>query len=247
MLFVSPRFSSKISRFLFDSDGRVFSALVILASRSFNVVNVYAPNTVSKRKTFFENLHNYFISQGDLIVASDFNCVDNVLDRLHFADSSSPDKKHLHALLSDFSLIDFWRKKNPLPGAPAPLSPISQYADDTSLIVCSDDSIVASFETYARFEKGSGAKLNQSKSKGLWLGSWSGRLVPPVALTGHRLRSRCLVYLLVPVILRSTTGLPGLLRWRTFSLPGNNDLCPTGVELWSLMLWLYPGFGMWLP
>ena len=69
-----------------------------------------------------------------------------------------------------------------LPGAPAPLSPISQYADDTSLIVCSDDSIVASFETYARFEKGSGAKLNQSKSKGLWLGSWSGRLDPPVAL-----------------------------------------------------------------
>ena len=55
-----------------------------------------------------------------------------------------------------------------LPGAPAPLSPISQYADDTSLIVCSDDSIVASFETYACFEKGSGAKLNQSKSKGLW-------------------------------------------------------------------------------
>ena len=51
-LFVSPRFSGKISRFLFDSDGRVFSALVILPSRSFNVVNVYAPNTVSERKTF---------------------------------------------------------------------------------------------------------------------------------------------------------------------------------------------------
>ena len=112
-VFVSPRFSGKISRFLFDSDGRVFSALVILPSRSFNVVNVYAPNTVSERKTFFENLHNYFLSQGDLIVAGDFNCVDNVLDRLHFADSSLPDKKHLHALLSDFSLIDIWRKNNP--------------------------------------------------------------------------------------------------------------------------------------
>ena len=112
-LFVSPRFSGKISRFLFDSAGRVFSALVILASRSFNVVSVYAPNTVSDRKPFFENLHNYFISQGDLIVAGDFNCVDNVLDRLHFVDSSLPDKKHLHALLSDFSLIDFWRKKKP--------------------------------------------------------------------------------------------------------------------------------------
>ena len=58
-----------------------------------------------------------------------------------------------------------------LPGTPAPLSPISQYGDDTSLMVCSDDSIVASFENYACFEKGSRAKLNQSKSKGLWLGS----------------------------------------------------------------------------
>ena len=53
-----------------------------------------------------------------------------------------------------------------LPGS-APLSPISQYADDTSLILTSDDSIMAVFDTYALFEKASGAKLNQSKSEGL--------------------------------------------------------------------------------
>ena len=68
-----------------------------------------------------------------------------------------------------------------LPGA-VPLSPISQYADDTSLILTSDDAIVAVFETYALFEQASGSKLNQSKSKGLWLGSWCGRVDPPVAL-----------------------------------------------------------------
>ena len=32
------------------------------------------------------------------------------------------------------------------------------------------------------FEKVSGSRLNQSKSKGVWLGSWVGRLYPPVAL-----------------------------------------------------------------
>ena len=32
------------------------------------------------------------------------------------------------------------------------------------------------------FEKVSGSQLNQSKSKGLWLGSWVGRLDPPMAL-----------------------------------------------------------------
>ena len=68
-----------------------------------------------------------------------------------------------------------------LPGA-FPLSPNSQYADDTSLILKSDDAIVAAFETYALFEQASGSKLNQSKSKGLWLGGWCGRVDPLVVL-----------------------------------------------------------------
>ena len=65
-----------------------------------------------------------------------------------------------------------------LPGV-LPLSPISQYADDTSLILTSDDAIVVVFETYALFEQASGSKLKQSKSKGLWLGGWCGRVDPP--------------------------------------------------------------------
>ena len=51
-----------------------------------------------------------------------------------------------------------------------------------SLVVVSDESICAIFEVYAVYEKGSGAKLNQNKSKGLWLGSGVGRLDPPVPL-----------------------------------------------------------------
>ena len=57
-----------------------------------------------------------------------------------------------------------------LPDGP-PLSPISKYADDTSLILSSDDSIRATFETYDLYEKAFSSKLNRSKSKGLWLGS----------------------------------------------------------------------------
>ena len=68
-----------------------------------------------------------------------------------------------------------------LPGSP-PLSPISQYADDTSLILSSDDLIKAAFETYDLYEKASGSKLNCSKSKGLWLDGWRGRTDPPVDL-----------------------------------------------------------------
>ncbi|PFX30003.1 Transposon TX1 uncharacterized 149 kDa protein [Stylophora pistillata] len=66
-----------------------------------------------------------------------------------------------------------------LPGCP-PVSPISQYADDTSLILTSDDAIRAALEIYTLFEKASGSKLNIAKSKGLWLGGWRGRSDPPV-------------------------------------------------------------------
>lgn len=68
-----------------------------------------------------------------------------------------------------------------IPGS-EPLSLISQYADHTSLILTSDDSIKASFETYDLYERASGSKLNMPKSKGGWLGSWVSRSDPPVNL-----------------------------------------------------------------
>ena len=67
-----------------------------------------------------------------------------------------------------------------IPGAPSCLSPISQYADDTTLILSTDAAIVAALEVYHKYERGSGSKLNIAKSKGLWLGAWTGRTDPPV-------------------------------------------------------------------
>ena len=64
----------------------------------------------------------------------------------------------------------------------SPLSVVSQYADDMSLVVTTTDAIKAVFDTYAVFASGSGSRLNQAKSKGLWLGSWCGRVDTPVRL-----------------------------------------------------------------
>jgi len=72
------------------------------------------------------------------------------------------------------------------------LSPISQYSDDTSLILTTDESIKATFEVYSLYEQASGSKLNKSKSKGLWLGGWSGRLDPPVALDWSSVKIKAL-------------------------------------------------------
>ena len=49
---------------------------------------------------------------------------------------------------------------------------VFQYADDTSVIVHSDESLCSLFSLFERYERASGAKLNVSKSLGLLFGTW---------------------------------------------------------------------------
>ena len=69
-------------------------------------------------------------------------------------------------------------------GFPLPCSnrrvKISQYADDTTVLVCSDVSLVALFQLFERYERASGARLNPRKCCGLLLGPWRAR--PPETL-----------------------------------------------------------------
>ena len=48
---------------------------------------------------------------------------------------------------------------------------ISQYADDATLLLHGEYSVRKAFEMITIYEKGSGAKLNMHKTKGMWLGS----------------------------------------------------------------------------
>ena len=109
----APNFSGIIVRFLFDSNGRILSLLIDFHNLFFNVVNIYSPTVVSERKVFSSDLHNFFLSQGLLLIGGDFNCIDNVLDRLNCSIVPSTDKTSLVTLMSDFSLVDVWRKHNP--------------------------------------------------------------------------------------------------------------------------------------
>lgn len=72
----------------------------------------------------------------------------------------------------------------------------------------SDESIRAVFDVYALYEKGSGAKLNMSKSKGLWLGSWTGRLDPPVSLAWTSVKIKMLGVFVGPGDLDEDNGWP---------------------------------------
>ena len=80
-MFVSPKFSGKIIRYVHDSNGRILSLLVDFNSSKFNITCLYAPNTVSDRKLFFNRLHTFFLPPGDLILGGDLNCIDSDLDR----------------------------------------------------------------------------------------------------------------------------------------------------------------------
>ena len=87
--------------------------LIYHYNASINLVNVYAPNTISNRKMFFEGLCDQFLSSGNSIVGSNFNCVDNSIDKFCSDDIHATDKKLLCSLKSDFSLIDVGRKCHP--------------------------------------------------------------------------------------------------------------------------------------
>ena len=111
--FFSPKFSGKIICCVHDTDGRILSLLVDFNSFKFNIVCLYAPNTVTDRKLFFNRLYTFFLSPGDLILGGDFNCIDSELDRLHIKSAFSTDKRCLSALKSHFCRVDIFRKRNP--------------------------------------------------------------------------------------------------------------------------------------
>ena len=83
------------------------------------------------------------------------------------------------AVRADIHIDDF-----PLPGGGGEdnVVKISQYADDTSSFVCSEASLRALFGLFAKYERASGARLNQGKCQGLLLGPWRKRTSFPVDL-----------------------------------------------------------------
>lgn len=73
-----------------------------------------------------------------------------------------------------------------LPGANGKQFKVRQYADDTTSFIKDYNSLVCLFEIISIYEKGSGAKLNRSKTEAMWLGAWRSRTDEPLGLTWVR-------------------------------------------------------------
>ena len=70
-----------------------------------------------------------------------------------------------------------------LPGARGLQFKVGQYADDTSAIVKDDQSLMCLFAAVSLYEKGTGARLNLSKTEAMWLGAWKSRQDEPLGLS----------------------------------------------------------------
>ena len=69
-----------------------------------------------------------------------------------------------------------------LPGAKGLHFRVRQYADDTTTFVKNIPSLIQLFNIISLYEKGSGAKLNRSKTEAMWLGAWKSREDQPLGL-----------------------------------------------------------------
>ena len=69
-----------------------------------------------------------------------------------------------------------------LHGAAGAQFKVSQYADDATVFVKDESSLVYLFKAISLYEKGSRARLNISKTKAMWLGNWKDRCDKPL---GH--------------------------------------------------------------
>ena len=70
-----------------------------------------------------------------------------------------------------------------IPGSKQQQSKVSQYADDTTLILANDYFLMQCFHIVNIFFKGSGSRLNTTKTEGLWIGKSASRPTGPVNIT----------------------------------------------------------------
>ena len=109
----NPTLNMTLENTHYDYEGRVIYADIILAGVKLRLINVYAPNIHSERRTFLKNLQAYLITSREIILGGDWNCVENLkLDKsggaLH---RGSDGADELIKLKQDFYLKDVFRAK----------------------------------------------------------------------------------------------------------------------------------------
>ena len=103
-----------------SEDGRIILINVQIEDKTFTLVNIYAPNSTTERKTFFNKIHKWLrqfsLNEQNVIIGGDFNYThDPILDRQNNKyDKNLDQSKHsFESLLTSFKLRDNWRDTHP--------------------------------------------------------------------------------------------------------------------------------------
>jgi exonuclease III len=98
-----------------DNEGRMVLVNLEIDGNEYTLVNIYAPNKVFDRISFFKNMTRfiteYALNKNRLFIGGDFNCVLTASDR----SSGKTDKSMnvLKELVKTYSLVDVWKDFNP--------------------------------------------------------------------------------------------------------------------------------------
>ena len=104
---INDKFDGKVLNWRKDPCGRIISLLVDLFDLRINLISIYTQVNPTERKSFFDNLHEYFIPSHSIIVGGDFNCYDSDLDKFGGNVSLAT---YLSEFKSSFKFVDIWRR-----------------------------------------------------------------------------------------------------------------------------------------
>ena len=98
-----------------DSDGRILILNIELDKKIYTLVNVYAPNQVKDRNSFFKKLKKILEKTclGMLLIGGDFNDILSQYDNKTVKHNKSCPVYGLKQLIKSYKLIDIWRIKHP--------------------------------------------------------------------------------------------------------------------------------------
>jgi len=106
-------YTEKISS---DLQGRILTVKVFSGNQTLHIANMYAPSGKRNRTQnhyLFENLYPYVYSKNPLILAGDFNCIENPLLDKNPPTKTYPKPQTLITLTTNLNLNDTYRILHP--------------------------------------------------------------------------------------------------------------------------------------
>ena len=99
-----------------DNEGRLLLINVEINNAIYTIINIYAPNNMKKRNTFFKQVDRFIneYSIGQIILAGDYNDILSKIETKKIYQSKKFDKPvhNLKSMIKSHNRIDIWRQKN---------------------------------------------------------------------------------------------------------------------------------------